>query len=34
MADKVYIINVGRYRGKSTKSEIEYAIKAVHYMEK
>ena len=25
MADEIYVINVGRYIGSSTKSEIEYA---------
>lgn len=27
MADEIFVINVGGYIGKSTKSEIEYAIK-------
>lgn len=37
MADSIYVINVGGYIGKSTKSEIKYAIahgKAVDYLEK
>ena len=36
MADSIYVINVGRYIGDSTKSEIEYAKahgKEVHYLE-
>ena len=36
MADEIYVINVGRYIGSSTRSEIEYALstgKAVHYLE-
>ena len=27
MADEIFVINVGGYIGKSTKSEIEYALK-------
>ena len=36
MSDAIYVINVGRYIGESTKSEIEYAKstgKEVHYLE-
>lgn len=36
MADEIYVINVGGYIGKSTKSEIKYAIKTgkkVNYLE-
>ena len=36
MADEIYVINVGRYIGSSTRSEIEYALStgtAVHYLE-
>ena len=36
MADEIFVINVGGYIGKSTKSEIEYAIrngKKVNYLE-
>ena len=36
MADEIFVINVGRYIGESTRSEIEYAQntgKAVHYIE-
>lgn len=37
MADEIYVINVGGYIGKSTRSEIEYAKatdKTVRYLEK
>ena len=36
MADSIYVINVGGYIGRSTRSEIEYAIahgKTVEYLE-
>ena len=36
MADEIYVINVGRYIGSSTRSEIEYATvlgKPVVYLE-
>lgn len=36
MSDEIFVINVGGYIGKSTKSEIEYAIahgKEVKYLE-
>ena len=36
LADEIFVINVGGYIGKSTKSEIEYAIKTgkkVNYLE-
>ena len=36
MADEVFVINVGRYIGESTRSEIEYAMangKPVRYLE-
>ena len=36
MADEIFVINVGRYIGESTKSEIDYAIqhgKKVNYLE-
>lgn len=36
MADEIFVINVGRYIGESTKSEIEYAKshgKKVNYLE-
>lgn len=36
MADEIFVINVGGYIGKSTKSEIEYAVahnKIVRYLE-
>ena len=36
MADEIFVINVGRYIGSSTRSEIEYAAatgKAVRYLE-
>ena len=36
IADEIFVINVGGYIGKSTKSEIEYAIannKKVNYLE-
>lgn len=36
MADEIFVINVGGYVGKSTKSEIEYATKhgkKVNYLE-
>lgn len=36
MADEIFVINVGGYIGSSTKSEIEYAVKAnipVKYLE-
>ncbi|MCR4764349.1 MAG: hypothetical protein K5696_12555 [Lachnospiraceae bacterium] len=35
MADEIYVINVGRYIGESTKSEIAYALahgKTVRYL--
>ena len=37
LSDEIYVINVNRYIGESTKSEIEYAIKhnkKVNYLEK
>lgn len=37
MSDEIYVINVGGYIGKSTRSEIEYALsqgKLVRYLEK
>ena len=36
MSDEIYVINVGGYIGKSTKSEIEYAKareKRISYLE-
>ena len=36
MADEIFVINVGRYIGESTRSEIEYAMangKPVRYLE-
>lgn len=36
MADEIFVINLGGYIGKSTSSEIEYALqhgKVVHYLE-
>lgn len=36
MSDEIFVINVGGYIGKNTKSEIEYAIKQgkkVNYLE-
>lgn len=36
MSDDIYVINVGRYIGESTKSEIEYAKlngKKINYLE-
>ena len=36
MADEIFVINVGRYIGESTRSEIEYAMangKQVRYLE-
>ena len=36
MADEIFVINVGRYIGESTRSEIKYAIvhgKTVRYLE-
>ncbi len=36
MADEIFVINVGGYIGKATKSEIEYATKIgrkVDYLE-
>lgn len=36
MSDEIYVINVGGYIGKSTRSEIEYALsqgKLVRYLE-
>ena len=36
MADEIFVINVGRYIGESTRSEIEYALaneKPVRYLE-
>ena len=36
MADEIFVINVGRYIGESTRSEIEYALvhgKQVRYLE-
>ena len=36
MADEIFVINVGRYIGESTRSEIEYALaneKPVRYRE-
>ena len=36
MADRIFVINVGGYIGKSTRSEIEYAMatgKTVDYLE-
>lgn len=36
MSDEIYVINVGRYIGESTKSEIEYAKgkgKKISYLE-
>ena len=36
MADEIVVINVGRYIGSSTRSEIEYALKTgktVNYLE-
>ena len=36
MADEIYVINVGGYIGRSTRSEIEYALstgKIVRYLE-
>ena len=36
MADSIYVINVGGYIGKSTRTEIEYAKvhgKEVYYLE-
>jgi hypothetical protein len=36
MSDEIFVINVGGYIGKNTKSEIEYAIKKgkkVNYLE-
>ena len=36
MADEIFVINVGRYIGESTRSDIEYALangKPVRYLE-
>lgn len=33
MADEIFVINVGGYIGDSTRSEIEYAKKSIHYLE-
>ena len=36
LCDEIFVINVGKYIGESTKSEIEYAIKTgkkVNYLE-
>ncbi len=36
MADEIFVINVGRYIGSSTRSEIEYAKgmgKGIRYLE-